>query len=77
MENVTVDEALKITFIELRKVFVPAEYSESIGMPIYRALMTLNKCINALVEARHQEEAKQQEAAAHEAPAEEATAEET
>jgi hypothetical protein len=66
MGNVTVEEALRITFNELRGVSVPAEYSASIGMPIFRALENLNKCINAFAEARKREEEKQAEGDKHE-----------
>ena len=67
METISVEEALKLAFAELRRILVPAEYSEQIGMPVQRSMMTIKKCVDALADVRKQQEEKLAEEGGEEA----------
>lgn len=47
-ESMTIQQALSITVELLKGIMVPAEYAESIGLPISRSIGNLKECINAI-----------------------------
>ena len=59
MENLTIPQVLEITVEQLKRIMVPAEYSESIGVPVARSIRNLTECINAI--NRQAEAAKAEE----------------
>lgn len=47
MEEITLEEMLRRTKEILRNIHVPAEYANSIAMPIWVAMNNLQECIDA------------------------------
>ena len=64
MENMTIPQVLEITVEQLKKIMVPAEYSESIGVPVARSIRNLTECINAINRQVEAAKAKETEEAA-------------
>ena len=50
-QKLTVNEVLKLTVDQLRAISIPAELTESIGLPVLRAIRNLTECIRAMEEA--------------------------
>lgn len=57
-ESMTIQQVLSITVNLLKGIMVPAEFCESIGVPVARSIRNLNECINAIqkIEAAKEEE---------------------
>ena len=64
MENMTIPQVLEITVEQLKKIMVPAEYSESIGVQVARSIRNLTECINAINRQVEAAKAKETEEAA-------------
>lgn len=58
-QKLTVEQVLGITANDLRRISVPVELSESIGVPVANAIRNLQACVNALEIAKAEQEAKE------------------
>jgi len=58
--KMTIKDALKMMYQELKQVSVPAEFTFSIGIHVGKSLMILKDCIGA-IEQEEQTQAEQQE----------------
>lgn len=58
-QTLTVEQVLNLTANDLRRINVPVELCESIGVPVANAIRNLQACVNALEIAKAEQEAKE------------------
>lgn len=58
-QKFTVEQVLGITATNLRKLNIPVELSEAIGVPVANAIKNIQACVNALEIAKAEQEAKE------------------
>lgn len=58
-QKLTVEQVLSITANDLRRISIPVELCESIGVPVANAIRNLQACVNALEIAKAEQEAKE------------------
>ena len=59
-QTLTVEQVLNLTANDLRRINVPVELCESIGVPVANAIRNLQACVNALEIAKAEQEAKEE-----------------
>lgn len=59
MENqtMTVEEVLKVTITNMKRITIPVELSESVGVTLIGCIRNLQLCVNAMEQDRLQKEA--------------------
>lgn len=58
-QTLTVEQVLNLTANDLRRINVPVELCESIGVPVANSIRNLQACVNALEIAKAEQEAKE------------------
>lgn len=57
--EMTIRDVLSVTVNLLKGVMIPAEYAESIGVPVSRSISNLNECINVIKQIEEKMEEKE------------------